>query len=53
MASGVVPMICQPPGLACGYTPLNRPAKPTAPAGMRVRGVARRGTSRLSWPPER
>ena len=46
-------MICQPPGLACGYTPLKVPANPTEPAGRRVRGVLRRGTFRLGWPPLR
>ncbi|MCY1214094.1 hypothetical protein D3C87_1036240 [compost metagenome] len=53
MGVSVTPMICQPPGLACGYTPLKLPASPTAPAGMRVRGTARRGTFRLGWPPLR
>ena len=28
-------------------------ASPTAPAGMRVRGVLRRGTLKLGWPPLR
>ena len=41
-------MSCHPPGLSRGYTPVNRPASPTEPAGTRVRGDDRRPVSALS-----
>ena len=51
MGTSVCPISCQPPGLARGYTPEKRPASATAPGGMRVRGLARRGTSNTASPP--
>ena len=47
-AASVRPMTCQPPGDSPGYTPHHVPANATAPAGTRVRGLARRGTGTSS-----
>ena len=53
IGTSVVPMSCHPPGVARGYTALKVPASPTEPAGMRVRGLTRRGTLNTGSPPDR
>ena len=45
--NGVLPIICQPPGLVIGYIPVCAPAIPTDPAATVFLGVFNLGVSRI------